>query len=142
MAGDIQHNMKGSPLRRKCALYSALVSLCLLVGGVVLAETCDSMMPLAVVGFPSMLPLLALGSLSGGFMWPDSLSDADWVIVIALSIIPSVCFWAGAGWTVGYFIDKRKGAQQTHAPEIALRTIPVMLSVSRQGVYQSTKKRF
>ena len=109
MTGDIQRNMKGSPLRRKCALYSALASLCLLVAGVVLAETYDVIIiPLAVVGFPSMLLLLALSSSSGIWFWSDSLPDAAWVIVIALLIIPSVCFWAGVGWTVGYFIDKRK----------------------------------
>lgn len=108
MTVDVPHKMKGSPLRRKCALYSALASLCLLVAGVVLAETYDVMTPLEVVGFPSMLLLLALSSFSDGWFWPDSLPDAAWAIVFALSIIPSVCFWAGVGWTVGYFIDRRQ----------------------------------
>ena len=108
MTGDIQHNMKGSPLRRKCALYSTLASLCLLFAGVVLVETYDDAILLEVVGFPSMLLLLALSSFSDVWFWPDSLPDAAWFVVIVLSFIPSVCFWAGVGWTVGYVIDKRK----------------------------------
>ncbi len=117
MTGDTEHNMKRRPLRRKCALYAALASLCLLVAGVLLVDTYEIIeIPLVVVGFPSVLLLLALSSCSGDvFFWPDSVPDAAWAIFGAILIIPSVCFWAGAGWTVGYFIDKKRRQLQAES---------------------------
>jgi hypothetical protein len=105
--------MKRSPLRRKYAIYFALASACVLVTSGVLAETCEceaALFPWVIVGFPSVI-LLVLSSFAGGWMWPDSMSDGEWIVLFVFLMIPSVCFWAGMGWIVGRSVDKRKQDQ-------------------------------
>ena len=100
------NKIEGVSLRWKCAICFALVSFCLLVTGVLLVEMYDvGWALLTIVGFPSILLLLGLPDI---FIWPDSISDSEWVIFGVLLSIPSVCVWGGVGWVVGYFIDKRR----------------------------------
>ena len=109
MESHIPSKIEGVSLRWKCAICFALVSLCLLVTGVLLIATYDvGQALLTIVGFPSMLLLLAIRCFLDIFSQPDAMADADWVIFGVMLSIPSVCFWGGMGWVVGCFIDKRR----------------------------------
>jgi len=63
---------------------------------------------LYIVGFPSLLALLAVHALFEGLGAPDAMSDGAAVGFAVLLVIPTMCFWGGVGWLVGHLIEKRK----------------------------------
>ena len=105
----------GMPKRTSLAICFAVVSASMIIVLYLLLDVwhavpgewediaCDLLFLLC---FPSLLLLLAASPFLPLFIWPDSIPDGVWLLL--LSMIVSVCFWAVLGWAVGWLLDRRK----------------------------------